>query len=396
MNPLSLVLRDRTLRLVALALLLMGAHNASIYPYQSLIAIERIGLTKPAFALVLVLASGVAVTSSVLFGIFTDQKAGRRRIALITALASTIGIALMLVVPGPVALILAHGILLPVSSSLYGQLFALANLARGDAGRTRDGLLATMRAGLSLSFLAMLIFWTFVFATGIDVMAIYLSAGVASLALSILVYIRWPRDGSTPWQDRPSGLNMAGALAEIAHPRVLLRLLLLGAVASAGVLYMVLISLIFEASPQRTTSDVALYVGMVAGWEVPFMLILTQVGVRLRRSTLISVGALVYCGHLALLPVLVGTPLVWFLPLLAGIGGTAIITLPIAYYQDLMHGRPGTAGAMLALQKLVADVLAAAAFVVGTHFGGYGLTALLGACISIGGALGLAIADRNA
>jgi MFS transporter, SET family, sugar efflux transporter len=242
----------------------------------------------------------------------------------------------------------------------------------------------------------MLIFWTFVFASGIDVMAIYLSAGVASLALSILVYIRWPRDGSTPWQDRPSGLNMAGALAEIAHPRVLLRLLLLGAVASAGVLYMVLISLIFEASPHRTTSDVALYVGMVAGWEVPFMLILTRVGVRLRRSTLISVGAVVYCGHLALLPVLVGTPLVWLLPLLAGIGGTAIITLPIAYYQDLMHGRPGTAGAMLALQKLVADVLAAAAFVVGTHFGGYGLTALLGAAISIGGALGLAIADRNA
>lgn len=34
----------------------LGLHNASVYPYQSLIAIERIGMTEPAYALMLVLA----------------------------------------------------------------------------------------------------------------------------------------------------------------------------------------------------------------------------------------------------------------------------------------------------------------------------------------------------
>ena len=56
LSALALIFRQPALRLIFLALLLLGAHNASIYPYQSLIAIERIGLSEPGFALVLVLA----------------------------------------------------------------------------------------------------------------------------------------------------------------------------------------------------------------------------------------------------------------------------------------------------------------------------------------------------
>jgi uncharacterized membrane protein YiaA len=45
MAPIRFVLRHPTLRLIAVALLLLGAHNASIYPYQSVIVIERIGMS---------------------------------------------------------------------------------------------------------------------------------------------------------------------------------------------------------------------------------------------------------------------------------------------------------------------------------------------------------------
>ncbi|MES2968773.1 MAG: MFS transporter [Pseudomonadota bacterium] len=395
MTALTAVLRDPTLRMITLALLLLGAHNAATYPYQSLIAIEVIGLSEPAFALVLVLASALAVTSSVLFGIFGDRFGNRRGIALGTALCSTIGITLMLLVPGPVALVITHGILLPIASSFYGQLFALARLARQDEGRARDGILATIRAAMSISFTLMLVFWTFAFATGIGVMAIYVSAGLASLAISALVYFGWPRDGATTWEDRPSGLNMTGALAEIARPHVLLRLLLLGAISSAGNLYMILASLVFDASPVRDTGDVALYVGLVAAWEVPFMLLLPWLALRMRRTVLLAVGTALYVSQLLLMPHLVDTAYVWVLTLLAGMGGTAIITLPISYYQDLILGRPGTAAAMLALQKLVGDMMAACAFVIGTWFGGYGLTGFIGTTIALTGAVGLIVADRR-
>ena len=84
MSTLKCVLGHPTLRLIAAALPLLGAHNASAYPNQSLIAIEKIGLSKGTFSLVLVVALVVAVTSSVLFGILGNQYRRGRPIALIT------------------------------------------------------------------------------------------------------------------------------------------------------------------------------------------------------------------------------------------------------------------------------------------------------------------------
>lgn len=389
------ILRDPTLRLIALAMLMLGALNASVYPYQSLVGIGTIGLSEPQFALVLILASVVAVTASVLLGIFGDQRAGRRRIALATAASGAVGIALMLAAPGALAMILCHGLLLPVASSLYGQLFALARLARSENGAMRDAITGTVRSAMSLSFLGMLVFWKFAFGAGVGVMAVYVSALVAALCLTALLALFWPKDGGTAWADPPSGLNLRAAMAEMARPAILIRVLCLGAVAASGNLYMVLTTLIFDASPVRDQGDVALYVGMVAGWEVPFMLLLPRIAGRMTRQSLLAWGAGLYCVHLALLPVLADHWSVWGLTLLAGIGGTAIITLPITYYQDLLAHRPGTAGAMLAVQKLVADTMAAAAFALGTALGGFTLTAALGAAVALTGAAGLLWVDRR-
>lgn len=392
---LASVLRDPTLRLIAAAMLLLGLFNASVYPYQSLVGIERIGLSEPHFALVLVMASAMAVSSSVLLGILGDQRSGRRRIALFTAVCGTVGIVLMLVAPGPVALVLCHGLLLPVASSLYGQLFALARLARSEDGTAREAITGTIRSAMSLSFLGTLVFWKLAFGAGADVMAIYLSALFASVLMVALLALYWPKDGATDWNDAPSGLNLRAAFAEMAHPQIMLRVLCLGAIAAAGNLYMVLTTLIFDASPVRDQGDVALYVGLVAGWEVPFMLILPRYIARLKRQQVLAAGAAIYCVHLALLPVLADHASVWVLTLFAGLGGTAIITLPIAYYQDLLAGRPGTAGAMLAVQKLVSDVMAAGAFALGTALGGFTLTAALGSAVALCGAVALMVVDRN-
>ncbi len=396
MNPYASVLRHPTLRLVALALLLLGAHNASLYPYQSLIAIERIGLSKPAFALLLVLASAVAVTASVMFGILGDQHGHRRRSAIATAFASTLGVSLMLIHPSPITLILSQGVLLPMAWTIYGQLFALARLASADEGRQRDTILGAIRAPMSLAYLAMLLFWTLAFAMGADVMAVYVTGGLASLGMSLLVIFGWPHDGQTDWHDARSGLSLREAFRAIATPQILIRLLFLGAVSSAGNIYMVLISLVFEASPVRGPGDVALYIGLLAGWEVPAMLLLPRIAHLVPRSTLIALGTLIYALHLIALPYLSDTPWLWGMTLFGGFGGAAIPMLPIPYYQNLMHGRPGTAASMPALQKLVTDVLTAAAFALGTAVGRFETVAIMGTAVALGGALGLFLVDHNA
>lgn len=211
------MLRHPTLRLIAVALLLLGAHNASVYPYQSLIAFERIGMSKPAFSLLLVLASLVAVISSVIFGVLGDQFGHRRQIALVTAIASTIGISLILAFPGIWALILCQGPLLPLASIIYGQIFTLAS---ADEGWTRDAVLGTIRSAMSFTFIATLIFWTFAFGFGLSELAVYVTGGLASLACRFWCSSAGPKTArplglipglacacATPWPGLPSPMS---------------------------------------------------------------------------------------------------------------------------------------------------------------------------------------------
>ena len=129
---------------------------------------------------------------------------------------------------------------------------------------------------------------------------------------------------------------------------------------------------------------------------VPFLMLVPRMLKHLSRTHLLLAGTTLFCLHLALMPVLADTVFVWGLTLIAGLGGSAIIAVPIVYFQDLMDGKPGTAGALMAVQRLCGDVLSAAAFVGGTALGGYGLTALLGCVLPLAGAVGLVLADRRA
>ena len=55
-------------------------------------------------------------------------------------------VALMLLAPGTLSMVLCHGLLLPVASSLYGQLFALARLDRSEDDAVRVATPGTVRA----------------------------------------------------------------------------------------------------------------------------------------------------------------------------------------------------------------------------------------------------------
>jgi MFS transporter, SET family, sugar efflux transporter len=393
MSPSQVILRTHALKLAALAMVLLGALNASIAPYVSLVAIHQIGLSEQAFSVVLFLTAGVAVSTAVLAGVVGDQRGNRRKIALFCAASGAVGLGMMMIAPNPLTFVVCHALLLPISSTIYGQIFALARLA---APKDRqDAILGVVRSGMSISFLAMLIFWTIAFSKGVDVMHIYIPATFCSVILLALFLAIWPAPGKTTWEDRPSGLNLRAALAELARPHVALRLGLLGMISASFMIYFVLISLIFEASSLRSSADVALYVGLVAGWEVPCLLLVPRLVGRFTRTGLITLSAGFYTLHIILMPIWVDTAFLWLGTFIAGVGGTAAISLPISYFQDLLRDRPGAASAMLALQRLVADVLGASIFAIGTWIGGYQTVAIAAAALTIIGAGLLYIADRR-
>lgn len=395
MSAARLILRDPLFRAIAAMAGLYGAVNACIYPYLSLIAVNRVGVSDATLAMVLALASASAVAASVLFGILADQIGNRRLIALMTVGATVIGTGLMVVAPLPGVMLLAHGLLIPMGTAIFGQIFALNNLASQLHPDLRDGLQATVRAVVSAVFLATLMFWTWGLGSGgFDVMAVYVTALLAAGVLFAVIWAGWPRKAAEPWVDRPLGLNLRAAVMELSRPPIALRLLAMGAIGGLPMLYIVLTPLIFAATPERALSDVALMVGLVAGFEVPFMLALPRLQRLVSRQSLIMGGALIYAGFVVLLALYPEGRWLWVLPVMAGLGAAPILTLPIGYWQDLMEGRPGTAAALMALQRLAGDLLSALAFGIGTALGGYTTAALIGGIMAMFGAATLWLADR--
>lgn len=393
-SPVLAVLHDPMLRVAAVLVLMLGAVVCSFGPYVSVLAVQRFALGDRGYAALLVTSTLVSVSAAVLTGIRSDQTANRRRLALWSCGFLALGTGLMTLLPSAFSFVLAHGLIIPVST-LFGQLFALARLAAQPyAPSQRDGIMAVIRALFALPFVVLLPLWSLAFSHGTPILAVYPVGLGLSLAMLTMTARAWPKDGATSWQDLPSGLSLRAALAEMANRPLALRVLALGAVNSTGTLSWAVLALVLVPAVGRGSADVALYAGVTAGLEVPFMLALPIFLRRLTRSWMILIGTGVYCVHLLGLPLLAGSPVLWLLMLPAAAGGAAILTLPIAYLQDLLAERPGTGASLMALQRLTGDVMAAGCFALGTALSGYGLVAVLGALVALSGALVLLVADR--
>ncbi|SLN22757.1 MFS transporter [Roseisalinus antarcticus] len=390
LRPLKLLWTDPTLRMAAGALALFGCLAASIAPYQSLLAIRIFGLSDGAYAIVLIVAAVVSVLGAVGAGILADQTATRKRVALISALLIVLGNGLVMALPDKLTFVLVHSVVLPLSGAIMGQIFALARLAcsRYPVG-DRDATLAALRALFAVPFVVVLPLWSLAFGAGASLLAIYAVLVVVGGALVLLIALAWPADGRTAWEDVPSGLSLAASLREMGSGAVMLRVLLSGGLKSGVFVYMVVLGLVFDESTGRDIGDVALFAGLVAGLEVPVMLSMGALLQRVSRLQAILLGTVLYAGFLCAFPLLLATPWVWALVLPAAFGGAIVLSLPLAYVQDLMGARAGAGGALLAVQQVAGDGLGAGVFAIAALLSGYGLAAVLGGVTMLASAFAL-------
>ncbi len=389
------ILADSGLRSAAVLSLLLGASACTFGPYVAQLAVHNFGLGDRGYAALLAATTFVSVTAALFVGIRTDQTGRRRLMALVAAGLLVLGGALMTVLPSTPSFVLAHGLILP-ASSLFGQIFALGRIAAQDApDDLKAGIQAFLRAMFALPYVVILPAWSLAFRQGISVMTIYPVGLGLTLVMLILTWAWWPSDAALAARATRSGLSLRAALRELAHPAITLRLLALGAIGSTGTVYWSVLSLILSPDVGRGTSDVALYAGLVAGAEVPFMLALPILSRGMSRPMAMALGTAIYLVHLTGLPLLAGSPWVWALVLPAAWGGAYILALPIVYLQDLLASRPGTGSALIALQKLLGDLMASGCFAWGTAISGYGMVTVLGAGVALLGAGSLVLADRR-
>ena len=393
MPPFALIWRDPALRMVAVLMVLQGALMCTFGPFVSVLAVRAFGLGDAGYAAVMVTSTVVSVTAALYSGIRADQTANRREIALFSGMVTVVGVGVMTIVPSTLSFVLAHALLLP-ANSLFGQLFAQARVATATlAPAQRDGVQSTIRALLAVPFLVILPLWSLAMAQGVPVMTIYPVALALGAAMLAVIWARWPSRTTMAGRDAPSGLSLGAALAEVATPGLALRILALGAVSAGGTAYWAVMGLALTPS-SGAGGNAALYAGLVAGLEVPFMLALPLLQ-GWKRANLIAIGTALYVVHLVGIPLLAHSPYLWALLIPGAAGGALTLTLPIVYLQDQLSARPGTAAGLMALMKVAGDALAAGSFALGTSLSGYTFAAVLASLITLAGALALVLADAK-
>lgn len=379
--------------MVAGLMALQGALLCTFGPFVSVLAVRAFGLGDAGYAAVMVCSTVVSVTSALYSGIRADQTANRRGIALFSGVVIVAGVSAMTFLPSTISFVLAHALLLP-ANSLFGQLFAQARLATAALPPVqRDSIQSTIRALLALPFVVILPLWSLAFENGVPVMAIYPVGLAVAATMLALIWKGWPSRGSMVGHDAPSGLSLRAALAEVAAPGLALRIAALGAVSAGGTAYWAVMGLALTPAT-GTGGNAALYAGLVAGLEVPFMLALPLLP-RWKRAHLIAIGTALYAVHLVGIPMLAQSPYLWLLLIPGAAGGALTLTLPIIYLQDQLAERPGTAAALISLNKVAGDALAAGSFALGTSLSGYTLAAALAAGVTLAGAAALVLADTK-
>jgi hypothetical protein len=374
---------DPTLRMIFFMTLLFGAFVASIGPYQSLVAIQVFGLSDPVYAVVLLLGLFVSIAASVGIGIVTDQRPSRRRMAQLAAVTLILGGVLVWAVDSPVAFIVAHIVLIPISGTLFGQLFAVTRLVCAQMpAADKDGVFAVLRAMMGLPWIVCLPLWGLALHNGLSLIAIYPVLVALGIGMLILMARAWPRDEDAPWVEQKSGLGFRASLGEMMAGPVLTRVMLIGAIHAGGAIAGVILGLTF-AEAGRGTDDLGLFFGIFVAFEVVGMLLIGPFVNQVGRLPMIAMGTLTYAAFLGLLPVLVGSNWVWGLTMFGGFGGAMIYLPAMIYLQELLGNRAGAGASLIAVQRLSSDGLCAAIFAFGAWASGYGLVAVLGAITTL-------------
>ncbi len=395
LHHINLIRQNAMLRMVFVMTLLFGTFVASIGPYQSLVAIQVFGLSDTVYALVLILALLVSIGASVGIGIVTDQRPSRRRMAQLAAGTLVIGGALVWLVPTPLTFVMVHIILIPVSGTLFGQLFAVSRLVSAPMAQPdKDGILSIMRAMMGLPWIIVLPLWGLALHEGLPLITIYPVAAGIGVIMLILMARAWPADAAAPWVEQKSGLGFRASLGEMLARPVVSRVMLIGAIHAGGAVAGVILGLCF-AEAGRGADDLGLFFGIFVGFEVLGMLLIGRLGTQIGRLPLIAAGTLTYAVFLVLLPVLVGSPWLWALTLLVGFGGAMIYLPALGYLQDLLGKRAGAGASLIALQRLSSDGLCAGIFAFGSWAGGYGLVAILGAATTVAAVSAIIWLDRT-
>lgn len=384
LRPFVVAFQDPMLRVAFLCILLMGPAVASVTPFQSVIGIERLGLSDPVYAAIVTFGSLFSVAASIAIGIVLDQTRAYQKTLILCISTGILAGLVMAIWPSVPVFLLVHLVLFPIGATTFTQYFTLAAVAaERNPAMDKDVGLSLVRAGFAGTFALSPPLWGIALARGADLMSVYWMLAGANVVTLVVVIALWPKAQAIPAQEAGSGLSFGAAVKELTALPILLRLGLVTTVTSANGLYAILLGLLIVTVLGGQEGDIGWFAGGVALVELPVMLGGAILLKRYSRVQVILAGAVIYAFSLMMLGLVPTMAAAWWLILPFGIGAGIILSVPVGYIQGLVEHRPGAGSALISMSHFGGTLLASAVFALGAQVLGYVGVAFVGAVLAL-------------
>lgn len=393
-NGLRLTLADPSLRVLALLVFFFGTTGAAVSPYSAIIGIQELHLSNSTFATLMFAGSVVNVMASMMMGIFADRIGNYRTSIIYVSLFGVVGFGMVYFTASASIFVVSKLLLLPIFGALNSLIFANVRAqTSGHSSADRTTINATIRSTISLSWVLMPGAVGLALAGASSMLPAYLIASLfASLCFVLGVFFLTP---ATPHVrvGADERYRFLSSLGEVFEPRVALRVVAIALICSMLNVSDVVRSLIVTGQAGGSVADLGIIVGLVAFFEIVFILLWGRADRWLPPAWALAFGAGLYALYLVLQGLSTAVWQVYAQTLLSGFAAAAIISLPITYLQDLIADRPGLGSSLIAVNMFLGAGIGAIVFAIGTRIGDYGSTSILGAAVGCAGVVLLIILD---
>ena len=388
--------RDARIRVVAVALVLLGFTYASTIPYQSIIATQQLGMSERQFGLLIFLVGLFGTTGGLVLGYLSDISRNRKTSILWCLVAGAFGFSAFALWPSFTTFLICMLLVYPFSSSAYSMLFATVRSIANELDASQAASVnSAVRSFYAMSWIVVpALVGAFIAYSGRPSDGFVI--GALAFVLCLIFYWRYgPNMAGTSTSAGSAAANLREALGLILQGGRITRLAALALVNSPHPRAMSAFPLMIAHELGGSMTELGVIAGLVAFLEMPLMI---GVGAAVRRFPLwqvIVAGGIIHALFLISLTLIHSTTPLYGLAFLIAAGNAVLLTQHLTFAQELLPDRPGLGSSLLSVTSLLSR--AAAALLFGAIGWAYGIHGALwaGAAVCIIGCIGITMLSKQ-
>jgi MFS family permease len=359
----TLAYSTASIRVATITLFCLGFTYASTVPYQSIIGVDQLGMSTWQFSVLGVAAAIAGTIGTLMLGYFSDRVQDRKKSILAVLAVGALGFGGFAFLHPVWSFVICLAVIYPISNSAYPQLFAVIRTQAHKYGeREAVAINSVVRSIYAGSWILVPGLVGLFIATRQNVSDCYLIAA-AAFVLCFGIYALFGSSSKNETQNSHSAWEgMKAAFGLVFNKRIFYRILALGLIATVHPANANLLPLFITHLPGGSTKDVGIIAGLVAGLEIPFMLLGGYLNHRKPLWSIIIAAGLVHAVYFFGLGMANSLWHIYALAVLNAAGAAILLSLHLSYVQELLPDRPGLGTSLLSISSLLYRTMGAMVF----------------------------------